>query len=706
MASSNPIVVEPFARHITTGAALFINPDASWSIGPTANTKDLVKVKLGSNTSITDDTYGFSAVAVAADGKGGFRLFVRLDAQNDTIVEVAVAANGEVNPASVAMLTSAQMYAAEDQLKVDLNDNGGFGDGPVLLEGGEVNLYVSADGAYQVGTGANSLVTLKLGGKPLTDELLPAGWEIAEVLPGSAGSTKVFAMAPNGAVFGATFGANGEFSGGASLTPAELEALELADGLDIDGDSDLPAPSGWTNVLKDPKLKQLIDAALVPTASAAQSLALASPQPQTTGSAVGVTYTELVTVLQKLISDHKAANNAPITADEVASLQAIAARGKAAFTGPNDASVDYLAYVFDKMVNSSDANRFYNGGNAERSELGSLAAGASIDQFEKLVTKWILGGDMPSPVTGGDKANPKATAATAVYVKSTGELFVDGVSLPDVSQGSAGTCYLVAVMAAFAGTTPTTIEAMVVANPAVDGTRSWGVRFFDVNGKAHWVTVNDMLPTRPNDATKLAYTGSASKDVNGEIWVPLIEKAYAQANSLGIVPRGEQAGQNSYVSIEGGLADPYGQIAGGKVSAYRVVATAQDAGVAEWGNAFQTLNSVDRTDAAAVTSMTALLAKAINDGKSIWVGVLSPAPFKDSFGNTLLQNGHAHYLLDADKANPSNTTVLAYNPWGLVQTPDPAGPVESGYLSPVPYTLEQLVGLDGLFFALWDGMPG
>lgn len=195
--------------------------------------------------------------------------------------------------------------------------------------------------------------------------------------------------------------------------------------------------------------------------------------------------------------------------------------------------------------------------------------------------------------------------------------------------------------------------------------------------------------------------------MNGEIWVPLIEKAYAQVNALGILPRGEVKGHNSYVAIEGGWADPYAEFAAGKVNVYRVVANAEEAGVTGWaGNEYQTLNSVSRADAAAVTSMTALLTNAINGGKTVWVGVLGPTAFKDSFGNTLLQNGHAHYLLDADKANPSNSTVLAYNPWGLQDAAVPPGPVASGWLSPVPYTLEQLVGLgDGLFFAVWDAFP-
>ena len=98
----------------------------------------------------------------------------------------------------------------------------------------------------------------------------------------------------------------------------------------------------------------------------------------------------------------------------------------------------------------------------------------------------------------------------------------------------------------------------------VDGMRSWGVRFFDAKGQTHWVTVNDMLPTVPGDNTKLAYGGPADKSLNGEIWVPLLEKAYAQANTLGILPRSENKGKNSFMAVEGGGGDPIVQMQGGK----------------------------------------------------------------------------------------------------------------------------------------------
>src|SRR5690349_12944598 len=63
----------------------------------------------------------------------------------------------------------------------------------------------------------------------------------------------------------------------------------------------------------------------------------------------------------------------------------------------NGVAADYLSYVFACLVEGSDANRFCQGGNAQRAELGSLAAGASPDVLDKLIQKWLLGGDLQEP---------------------------------------------------------------------------------------------------------------------------------------------------------------------------------------------------------------------------------------------------------------------------------------------------------------------
>jgi hypothetical protein len=250
-------------------------------------------------------------------------------------------------------------------------------------------------------------------------------------------------------------------------------------------------------------------------------------------------------------------------------------------------------------------------------------------------------------------------------------------------------------MGGLAGSRPAALTAMFIENPAVDGVRSWGVRFFDAGGRAHWVTVNDQLPVSEAGGTSLAYAGPAGKELNGEIWVPLLEKAYAQANSLGFLPRAERVGQNSMAAIEGGFGDPLSQFLGGQVLAY----TEPNANFGP--NPFLSVRGVDRNTAEGRAQLENELVTAMNAGKLIWVGVSTAQ--KDSFGNQWLVAGHAHYALDANPADPGNRDVKLYNPWGLQEATNPPGPTPGSYLSPVTLSLAELVGLPGLDFMVVDG---
>lgn len=113
----------------------------------------------------------------------------------------------------------------------------------------------------------------------------------------------------------------------------------------------------------------------------------------------------------------------------------------------------------------------------------------------------------------------------------------------DVRQGSIGDCYLLASLAAIAQQNPEAIRRMIRANE--DGTYTvtlyqhhsplafWEPRFEPVE-----VTVTPDFPTR-NGAPVFAHPGDASGGEQ-ELWVMLIEKAYAQSHS-------------SYGAIEGGF---------------------------------------------------------------------------------------------------------------------------------------------------------
>lgn len=650
-------VLEPHTRYVGT-AQLFINGDASWSIGP--DTQNLVKVRFADITSINDGTFGFSAIAVDKTGTG-YTLYVKSDADGETIVEVKVDATGNVDPASLALLTDAQIYAAENTLSFDINGNGGFGAEPVVIEGGSVNLYVSAEGVYQLGNDPSSLISMTIGGQGLSDRILPAGWEIVEVVP-TEGGFEIFAQAPTGEIFDASFNSAGEFTGGSLLDATGLAAKEASLGVDINGDASLPADSGWTSVLKDAFIKAGVDSAAAGDGK--------------------LTYAELSALMTGIVANHKAAGNSPITADELSDLQALAARGKALFAGSDANTTEYLSFVFSKLVEGSPANQFYTGGQAKAVELGNLSSGASVTTLERLVDKWLLGGDLPSPTAGGDTATGKANTTVGVYAQATGPLVVDGIAPADVKQGVIGDCFLVAALVSVADAQPTTIEAMIVENGTVDGSRTWGVRFFDAAGQANWVTVNDKLPVEAAGSTSLIFASKGSDIATAELWVPLIEKAYAQANSLEFLARDEQNGVNGYWAVEGGSGDPLAQVLGGKLTVYTV-----NQSFTVGNNPYATASILNPADAAAMASALETIVKAMNAGQTIWIG--SDKNTTGAGGAIELVAGHAFAGIDADKADPNSTKIAVWNPWGFQEQPAEPG----GHVSPFVYELAELIAL-------------
>jgi len=669
MPTLNEQVIEPNIRHIGTGGAiLFINADESWSVGMKMN--QLVKVQFATIESITDETFDFSAVSIENASNGGYRLFVRSDAEKSQVAEVTVSATGQIDLASVHVLTRDEMFSVETASGVDLDGSGGVGGGPVLIEGGEVNLYKSADGIYQLGTDPTHLKNITVGGLALTDKLLPAGWSILEVVP-SANGFEVFVEPLDGDILDVQLNSNGEYVGGAPLTAAALSAKEAVLGVDINGKNDLPAAAGWTSVLKDSTFKSAVDGVL--------------------GVNGKISYAQLVTLMNGIIQSHHANANAPISANEFSDLQALSNRGATLFAG-DESTVDYLKYAFSKMIDGSPGNEFYTGGKASATPLGSLSANAPIANFEKLVDKWLLGGDLPTPTAGGDTATGKASETVAVYAKSSGTMFVDGATPADVKQGQLGDCFFVAALVTIADVKASAITAMVVDNGIVNGTHTWGIRFFDSDGKANWVTVNDMLPVGETGSTSLVFGSNPTNDLNGEIWVPILEKAYAEANMLKILPRGEKSGLTAYWAVEGGFGDPLAEIlGGGKVNAYNYQNY-------NWSNnAFVINNVVDRNDPAALAGLQATLVKAMNDGKAIWVG--SGVKTTDSFSNTLLTGGHAFSIQDGNKADPISEIANIFNPWGVSVLPTP--PANVSFLSPFQYTIAELIARPELDYWVW-----
>jgi hypothetical protein len=661
---------EPKVRYMGENVVLFINSDGSWSIGP--NTNKLVKVNLGDIKSITDETFGYSAMAAMANASGGYTLYIRSDADKSVCVSVLVDAKGAVSAESIGILTDAQAFGVEDILSIDLDGSGGLGDDLEVIVGGDFNLYQNPDGIYMFGTTTVNAKNIFINGLPLTDALLPVGWSLVELIDLPSGF-ELYADSGTGNLFQATFDLNGNFVGGMLLTEEGIAVEEKESGVDLNNDKNLSAASGWTSVLKDVTFKAEVEATL--------------------SSSGKLSYDGLVSLMNGIIERHKASSNSPITSNEFDDLNALAARGKSLFADKLESvtATDYLSYIFNAMVDGSVANAFYTGGQTTRSPLGNLTPNTSIANFEKLVSKWLLGGDLPTPSAGGDSATGKASTTVGVYTKTSGSLYYNGVTRDDVKQGAIGDCFMVAALVTVADVKPGAISEMIISNGtnSKTGTQTWGVRLYDDKGKAHWVTVNDMLPVAESGSTSLIFGANPTKNLNGEIWVPLLEKAYVQANTLNILPRDETVGLNAYWAVEGGFGDPLANIlGGGKVTAYLYENY-------NWANnPYVNQVVIDRNDPAALKNLEDLLIAAINSSKPVWIN--SGKNTEDAYGNILLTGGHAFTAQDADKVSGTNTSTNVFNPWGISQLPTP--PENIGHLSPFPYTVAQLIGFQEINF--------
>lgn len=663
------VVVESHVRYLGN-AILYVNSDNSWSVG--LNTNALAKVQLGSHTSITDDTFGYSALAVEKAASGGYTLFVRSNADNSTIVQVSLDAHGQADPASVAALTNSQVDSTESTLSFDLNGNGGFGSAPVAVQGdGKISLFESDTGAFQVGPDAAHLQTITVGGKPLTHDVLPAGWNITDVAPTATGYA-VYVQDSGGNVFAAQLDTNAAYVGGSTMTTDQVTSTEASLNVPLNGQDNVSAAAGWSSVLTDSFIKSTVESDIAQNGH--------------------MTYAQLVGLMDGIVSEHKTAGNTPISANELADLKALSARGVSVFASAQGdaATTGYLSSIFSKLVDGSVANDFYTGGQATSTQLGNLIAGSSVDTLQKLTDKWLHGGDLPSPTAGGDSATGKASTTVGVYAQSNGTLFAQGGVLPaDINQGALGDCYFAATLVSVAAVKPSAITNEFIDNGVSNGTHTWGVRFMDANGNANWVTVNDMLPVDAKGSASLVFgSGDPTHNLNGDIWFPLLEKAYAEANTLKILPRAEQSGINAYWAIEGGFGDPISQLLGGKVTDYTY-----DQNITLGDNSYISLSYVDRSSTAALKNLQDTLLADLDQGKAIWIG--SDEKTSDAYNNTLLTSGHAFAATRAS-TDPTSTLVNVWNPWGTTNLPAP--PQNVGHLSPFTYDLATLIGMPGVNF--------
>ena len=225
------------------------------------------------------------------------------------------------------------------------------------------------------------------------------------------------------------------------------------------------------------------------------------------------------------------ANRGAVTAAEFSSLQTIAAN----LNNGLSASA-YVATTFTQIVDGSPANATWTGGSTTPVPLGNLEVGSTSTQLSELIGKWFLGTDLPDPSlpAGSSTETPSYSAFAEPLYGPTG-----AASIEDVCQGESGDCVLLAYLIAVVENHPQLLSSMFVDN----GNGTYGVRFY-VNGNEMWETVNDELPTISGG---VVYAHNYNWQITS-LWAPLVEKAYAQLSSTGLI--GFPA-VNSYNNIYG-----------------------------------------------------------------------------------------------------------------------------------------------------------
>ncbi|WP_024297130.1 Calx-beta domain-containing protein [Methylomicrobium lacus] len=189
------------------------------------------------------------------------------------------------------------------------------------------------------------------------------------------------------------------------------------------------------------------------------------------------------------------------------------------------ASRDYLKAIFYNVIFGNPANETWWGG-SKPEPLGNLQAGSTEQQVVRLIDKWFLGLDLPLTVSGEKALKSKDGSSAFVYKTADGDLFFEGASEKDIVQGQAQTCYLLSALGSIAR-----VKSQFIYDDFIDnGNGTYGVKLY-ANGEPAYTTVNLSLPTYKTNGKLVFVSDDVNRTLNGELWISLLEKAYAQFNS-------------------------------------------------------------------------------------------------------------------------------------------------------------------------------
>ena len=208
------------------------------------------------------------------------------------------------------------------------------------------------------------------------------------------------------------------------------------------------------------------------------------------------------------------------------------------------------------------------------------------------------------------------------YEDLAGDLFIRGdddhaIHPSDIDQQGLGDCYLLASLAEIAQQNPELIRDII--RPNDNGT--FTVTFYD-DGDPVEIVVGPHIPATEGSPEFAGPGDVPDGDTNPELWVMLIEKAYAQYHG-------------SYGEIEGGFTNEALEHLTG--------------------------SSSDRSDPGDVSIES--LDDALDGGSAITVETLSSddGEKKQLYEDSELYASHAYYVTDVD---PEAGTVTIRNPWG------------------------------------------
>ena len=263
---------------------------------------------------------------------------------------------------------------------------------------------------------------------------------------------------------------------------------------------------------------------------------------------------------------------------------------------------------------------------------GVTSGTAPGDGFEVVRPDPVVATPVSSPPTASlphppppDSEPRLKDGAEGTFEKIEGPAFVDGASYLDVDQGSIGDCWMMAGLSAVAAARPEALENMI--RPNDDGTFTVVLKEKARGSAGRRGRYVDHLETvRPTFPKGVQYADPTPRQKT-ELWVALIEKAYAQWKG------------NSYENLVGGRSNEMmSAVLGAPNRRHSFSATADP------GRIFEKISD------------------ALADGHPVTAGT----PKRDDIESPI--KGHHGYAIIGAYEKDGEQRIKLYNPWGANDT--------------------------------------